>query len=317
LRALVLLAVLLFAVMSVHSATSAHALIAPPAIPTEGGTWTNPTITILITPQPAEPWFKSSYAFDVNHAINRWPQSIVAYTDVYGANYLRKLSFVTCISGINESLCGSPDIQVQFIQSFGSQSAGLGLTSVRITSSGIFQAPTTTTLAAYDPTNTTQLNDTDMINIASHEFGHALGLDHATVSVTDDGTLELMFLSYGQAVVNPRNSLEAPSTLDVYALSYVYDWLATSLTLSGPGHPRTLLSLPSGTAYSSVYPYGEQIQTLQNSISQLQLELIVLAIIAAFLLALVLALVILLSRKKPAQTQTYSWQTVVPPAPSG
>jgi hypothetical protein len=254
----------------------------------------------------------------VNHAISRWSESIVVYTDTYGSNYLRKLNFVTCISGVNETLCGNPDIQAQFIQTFGPQSAGLGLTSVRTSpSSGIFQAPTTTTLAAYDPTNTTQLTDTDMINIASHEFGHALGLNHATVSATDDGTFELMFLSYGQAVGNTANSLEAPSTLDLYALSYVYDWLASPSGFSGAGHSVAYLSLPSGIAYSSVYPYAEQIQRLRDSNAQSKLEIIILAIVAAVLLALVLVFGILLSRKNPAQAQTYSWQPEGPPAPAG
>src|SRR6266567_2562967 len=308
-RAVVLLAILFLAIICFGPASSAHAASAP-VIPTEGGTWTSPTITILIIPQLTEPWFNPSYTFDVNHAISRWSESIIVYTDAYGSNYLRKLNFVSCVSGVNESLCGTPDIQVQFIESFGSQSAGLGLTRVGISNSGIFQAPTTTTLATYDPTNSTQLTDNDMINIASHEFGHALGLGHATVSVTDDGTLELMFLSYGQAVGNSRNSLEAPSTLDMYALSYVYDWLAGSSMLSGPGHPRTDLSLSSGTAYSSVYPYAEQIQMLQNSVGQMRLEILIVAVVAGLLLALVLVFGILLSRRKPSPPAPYPWGSV-------
>jgi len=317
LKALFVLAILLVPIICADFASNAQAASAA-SIPTEGGTWADPTITIVINPQLAQPWFKASYSVDVGRAISRWAESIIVYTDASGSNFLRKLSFLTYVAG-NQSLPANPDIQVNFIQSFGSTQA-LGLTDLRISKTGnvgIFQAPATTTLAANDPTSAIQLTDTDMINIASHEFGHALGLDHATASVADDGTFELMYKSYGQAVGNLRNTLEAPSTLDLYALSYVYDWLATSSTLNGSGHPVTSLVLPSEASYSSVYPYPEQIQMLQNSISQLKLEIIILAIIAALLLALVLALVILLSRKKPVQAQTYSWQFTGPPAPTG
>lgn len=297
LRKLLLLIILLIPTISLGSALDAHAA-SRGSIPTEGGTWVDPTITTVIIPSSSAAWFRSSYTLDVSRAISRWTMSIAAYTDSYGSNYLRKLNFVTCISGINESLCGSPDIQVQFVESFGPQSAGLGLTSLRIQNSRVFLAPTTTTLAAYDPSNTTQLTDTDMINIASHEFGHALGLGHATLSRTDDGTFELMFLSYGQTAGNPVNSLEAPSTLDFYALAYVYDWLASSSTLNGQGHPTTDLSLPLGVPYSSVYPYAEQIQMQQESLNRKNLEILVLTMVAAFLFTLVLVLGILLARKK-------------------
>jgi hypothetical protein len=313
LRALVFLGVTIVFAIWFNPASNVHAATAA-QIPSEGGTWTNPTITIVITPASNLPGFKGSYTDDVNNAIARWAKSIVAYTDAYGSYYLRKLSFTTCISGINETLCGTPDIRVQFIQSFGSQSAGLGITSVRIQqSSGVFVAPTATTLATYDPTNTTQLTDTDMINIASHEFGHALGLNHATASVTDDGTFELMFLSYGQAVGNPRNSLEAPSTLDMYALANIYDWLANPSGFSGTGHPATVYSLPPGIAYASVYPYSEQIQNLQNSVNQLRLEILIVAAVAGVLLAVALALGILLARKKPSQPPPFLTDPITAP----
>jgi hypothetical protein len=295
-----------------HAASSA-------AIDTEGGTWTDPVITTIIFPPLSQPWFKPSYSSDVSRAISRWAESIIAYTDASGMNYLRKLSFPVYVSGVNQSLPPSPDVRIEFIQSFGS-TQGLGLTAIQISKGGLpslFQAPTTTTLAAYDPTNTTQLTDTDMTNIATHEFGHALGLGHAITSLADDGTFELMFRSYGQTVGNSRNTLEAPSTLDMYALgSYVYVWLASSSTFGATSGPAaTTISLSSGASYSSVYPYPEQIQMLQNSISQLKLDLLVVAIVAALLLGLVLVFGILLSRKKAAPPQPFFGEPIAVPPP--
>src|SRR3989442_13769352 len=119
LRALVLLIVLFVLITGLLSTTPVRAASGA-EIPTEGGTWTSSTIHILIVPQLSAPWFKSSYTFDVNHAVSRWSHSITAYTDIYGSNYLRDLSFVTCVSVVNDTLCGSPDIKVRFIESFGS-----------------------------------------------------------------------------------------------------------------------------------------------------------------------------------------------------
>jgi ABC-type Fe3+-siderophore transport system permease subunit len=122
-----------------------------------------------------------------------------------------------------------------------------------------------------------------------------------------------MFLSYRQAVGNPRNSLEAPSTLDMYALSKVYDWLTIPSGFSGTGHPATVYSVPPGTPYTSIYPYSEQIQTLQNSISQLRLEILIVAVVAGVLLAVALALGILLARKKTSQPQVFFTEPVTTP----
>ena len=60
------------------------------------------------------------------------------------------------------------------------------------------------------------------------------------------------------------------------------------------------------------YIRTRQIQMLQNSINQLKLEIIILAVVAALLLALVLVFGILLSRRKPVQPPTYSWSAGTP-----
>ena len=87
-----LLGILLVMAIWFNPASNAHAATGA-EIPTEGGTCTNPTITIVITSASHMPWFKASYTYDVNYAIARWAKSIIAYTDSYGSYYLRKLSF--------------------------------------------------------------------------------------------------------------------------------------------------------------------------------------------------------------------------------
>ena len=164
LRALLLLAILLVSIIYFGSPLDSRASSGA-VIPTGGGTWATSTITIVIYPQPNALWFKPSYSSDVARAISRWTESIIAYTDAHGSSYLRKLGFLAYISGVNQSIPANPDIQIEFIQTFlgALYPLGLGVTIIPQPVNGIFSGQTTTRLAAYDPTNTTQLTDSDMI----------------------------------------------------------------------------------------------------------------------------------------------------------
>jgi hypothetical protein len=99
----------------------------------------------------------------------------------------------------------------------------------------------------------------------------------------------------------------------MFALSNVYDWLTKPSGFSSPGPSATVYSLPPGTPYASVYPYSEQIQSLQNSISQLKLDLLIVAVVAGLLLAVALALGILLARKKPSPPPPFLVEPVMAP----
>ncbi len=274
-----------------------HVSGATASIPTEGESWDHSTITIQITPASGQSWFNPSFTTDVSSAIERWTESISVFTDAYGFRYLRQLRFSVYIIGYNQT--SSPDISISFVQS---DPSFVGVTKFGFpTADNYFQTPVTTQLAAFDSSNTRQLTDVDMENVAMHEFGHALGLDHAISPVTSDSFLELMFKDYGQAIGGPNNFVQEPSTLDLYALATIYSWVPSSPPLTGP--PRIAcppcIVLPSGISYSASVPYSAQIAGYKATVDQLNLRVLVLVILVIILFAATVALAIRSSRRKP------------------
>ena len=284
-----------------------------PSIETEGGVWTDPAISVLITPSTGQTWYRTSFAGDAAHAVRRWTQSIIVFTDTYPYNYLRQLSFSIHIEGINTT--ANPDVAISFIQNFPSiGTPALGETQTKITRfSNHFEPPITMRLAAQDPAQLRQLSDSDIVNIATHEFGHALGLGHTDMLTTDDNFLELMSTTYNLPVGNANNPLEAPSTLNLYALATIYNYLATSPTLTGAGPDATILTLPVNIPYTAAYPYPEQVEALRTSLAQANQRIIILAILTVILLAITLILAVLLARRKP--TSPTIFPPPVPPEP--
>jgi hypothetical protein len=276
------------------------------SIPTEGQSWDHSTITVQISPASTSNWFKTSFTSDVSNGIERWAGSLAVFTDAYGFRYLRDLHFSIFITGINQT--ASPDVQMSFINF---DSSFVGVTRFSRTASGYFQKPISMQLATFDSSNTIQLTDNDMTNIAMHEFGHALGLDHASTVLTDDRFFELMYKSYQLPIGKPGNSLEEPSTLDIYALSQVYSWLGSSPTPTGV--PITTFILPTGIAYSAAIPYPDQIASYKALVDQLNQRVLVLSILIIILFDSTITLAILLARKRPPPTPTPQYPG--PPGP--
>lgn len=270
-----------------------HVAGATASIPTEGESWDHSIVTVQIAPASGQSWFKPTFTADVSSAIERWTESISVFTDAYGFRYLRQLRFSVYVTGFNQT--SNPDISISFVQS---DPSFVGVTKFLYPTSDNYFQTVTTQLAAFDSSNTRQLTDVDMENVAMHEFGHALGLDHAVSPVTSDNFLELMFKDYGQAIGGPNNFVQEPSTLDLYALATIYSWIPGNAPVTG--WPRTFsLTLPSGISYSASVPYSAQIASYRADVNQLNLRIIILAILLIILFAATISLAILLSRRKP------------------
>jgi len=63
------------------------------------------------------------------------------------------------------------------------------------------------------------LNEVDMQNLALHKLGHSLGLGHS------NHTSDIM---YPMISVNPLDQVQALSTLDLYGVSTVFQWMSNS-----------------------------------------------------------------------------------------
>jgi hypothetical protein len=154
------------------------------------------------------PWSRLDYAGAVHEALNSWVHSIWNYTDAYGAN-LPNIDYIFYMSNINAT--SNYDVLIMFSpDEMGSGVVGL--------TSSHWNSATHEPIAPITINVTTYHNTTYALfvkNVAMHEFGHALGLGHATSQTTSNGP-ELMYPR------STQDQITYPSTLDIYALIKLY-----------------------------------------------------------------------------------------------
>ena len=220
----------------------ARAQSQPSSIPLQQGTWPKAHLNVVIYPNSSLSWYSPALLTNASLAVRIWEDSISRFADTYPTySYLRGLYLSVYVHGINDSGI-SPDISVRFdtVPSF-YQSQGDTFYS--------WNADYSTYSAVIHLDQTVQ-------SVITHEFGIALGLGEP--SLTESGDLMDHFIS-----------VDYPSTLDLYALAYKYQWLQSGSYFHVP---NSTVSLPSKITYAQVVRYQVQLSQAQLQFSSLTSE---------------------------------------------
>ena len=181
-----------------------------------GYTWNHSTISVNIIPQENETWWNPSYLNASLHGIAQWNDAIQEFaSDHADFSYLLNVHLVPTVS---YNVVSGFDIYIRW--NCECQSEALIGQSQATLQSPCIETNNTVSLAAKAPSGHV-MTEVDMQNIVVHEIGHTFGLSHANNS--DD----VMY-----ATVDYLETVKPVSSLDIYALSQIFEWMKNSTQFS-------------------------------------------------------------------------------------
>lgn len=254
----------------------------------KGYTWDHSNISACIYPQSNESWWVPSFLNATLRAIAQWNDAIYEFGSNYtDFSFLTKIRILPIIS--QEEKPGF-DIYISWIDKCENETR-IGQSMPTIFSPCII-TKNKVCLASSAPSGHI-MSEVDMQNIAVHELGHTLGLSHCTYAG------DVMY--YQVPYLDTVNEL---SSLDLYAVSNIFEWLSNSTQPSSTYFcPQdSSITLPSTIPYY-YFPISSQnlplthpknlIDEIVALFSNLETQIIILAAVA-----LVTAVVIIRKDKR-------------------
>ncbi len=156
-------------------------------------------------------WSVPSYASAAREALDSWMKSVWNFTKTFEVTSLPTMSYLLYLTNVN--ITKNYDVLISFTATnIPPDSNTVGLTECKwdqLRHEPI--PPIYINITTFSGT----ADDLSIKNIVMHEFGHALGLGHASVARTLNGP-ELMYH------ISTKDQTVYPSTLDVHALTELY-----------------------------------------------------------------------------------------------
>jgi len=172
--------------------------------------WTKTTLQALIVTQENQTWWKPYFVDISQRAVDQWNQALEFFAEKY-PDYAY-VSSINIILRLSNTTLPDYDIYIAFAETIAIQSQdALGLTTTFPNRDGSIKNATIELSSKSGPID---LTVSDQRDVATHEFGHALGLGHSNSSK------DLMYPYY-----DLFSSDNAISTLDLYGLATTFSWL--------------------------------------------------------------------------------------------
>jgi predicted Zn-dependent protease len=250
-------------------------------------TWDHSTLQVLIVTEENESWWDPVYADSTLRAVSIWNNAFRNFASNYSDfEYISRLNMVSTLSDVEK-----PGFDVYVFWTTepleeGDEAVGLAVTY----SAGGIILNCTITLDVYNNLGT-HLSEVDMQNVALHEFGHSLGINHS--NYTGDAMYPASLLG---------SPARAVSTLNVYGIAAVFGWMENS-NQPNPNEnwPKTTtIMLPPNIEYTYCSIASENIppySNLEPVIGPLRtiLGVILMFISLEFFIVIVIAVTILMA----------------------